>query len=94
MFARCVRYSLRMGAQSTFETMAAELASYYREREGFQSLTCLIEGALSEYVILSTWDSREQAEAAAYVIPDAQQWLERMLLGPPVVRTYEVFVPL
>jgi heme-degrading monooxygenase HmoA len=93
MFARYVRYSLRMGARSTFEAVAKEIEPLYRELNGFHDAILLMEGTLAEYVILSLWETREDAEAAGAVRPDSQQWLNRTLMGPPVVRIYEVYAP-
>ncbi len=94
MFARCVRYNLRAGSRSTFETYVNELAPLYRESAGFSSLTTMVEGSLAEFVVLSIWETKENAEAAGAIRPDALQWLDRALLGPPVVRIYEVIEPL
>ncbi|MGH2586698.1 MAG: antibiotic biosynthesis monooxygenase family protein [Dehalococcoidia bacterium] len=91
MFARYVRYDLRLGSRSTFETWANEIASLYRGREGFRGLTVLAENATGEYAVLTLWETKEAAEAAGSVLPDAQQWLDRTLRGPPVVRIYEVY---
>ena len=93
MFARSVRYNLRAGSRSTVETYVNELAPLYSGRPGFCSLTSMVEGALAEFVVLSVWETREDAEAAGAVRPDALQWLDRALLGPPVVRIYEVIEP-
>jgi heme-degrading monooxygenase HmoA len=93
MFARSVRYNLRAGSRSTFETYVNELAPLYHRHPGFCSLTTMVEGSLAEFVVLSTWETKEDAEAAGSVRPDALQWLDRALLGPPVVRIYEVFEP-
>lgn len=91
MFARYVRYSLRMGGRSTFETFAKEIDPHYRGLNGFHSLFVLMEGALSEYVVLSLWETKEDAEAAGATRPESQQWLDRTLMGPPVVRIYELY---
>lgn len=86
MFARYVRYSLRMGGRSTFETVAKEIEPLYRGLNGFRSLLVLMEGALFEYVLCSLWETKADAEAAGTVRPESQQWLDRTLMGPPVVR--------
>jgi heme-degrading monooxygenase HmoA len=93
MFARSVRYNLRAGSRSTFETYVNELAPLYRGQPGFCSLTTMVEGPLAEFVVLSIWETKEDAEAAGAVRPESLQWLDRALLGPPVVRIYEVFEP-
>src|SRR3712207_7610271 len=81
MFARYVRYSLRMGGRSTFETVAKEIEPLYRGLNGFRNLIVLMEGALSEYVVLSLWETRGDAEAAGGVRPESPQGLDRTLMG-------------
>jgi hypothetical protein len=94
MYARLVQCSLPLTGRITMESVAAEIGRAYPDQPGFRSLSFLFNDRLGEYITLSLWDTREQAEAAgALGLPERHQYLVPVLQGPPLIRIYELFQP-
>jgi len=94
MYARSVLCSLPLTGRMTMESVAAEIARAYPDRPGFRELSFLFNDRLGEYITLSLWDTREQAEEVGRLgLPERHQYLVPVLQGPPLVRVYEVYEP-
>jgi hypothetical protein len=94
MYARWVLCSLPLTGRMTMESVAAEVARAYPDQPGFRGVSFLFNDRLGEYVTLSLWESREQAEAVGLLgLPERHQYLAPVLQGPPIVRVYEVYEP-
>ena len=69
-------------------------ARRYRNLRGFKSVTYLVSDRGSEFVVLSLWESREDAEAGGLVIqPQAYEVLVSFVKGPPTTHYLEVYEP-
>ncbi len=92
MYARWVVLMLKPGADVTIGSLVTQFTPLYRAQPGFASVTFVGDEATGECGSLSVWASREAAEAAgAALLPQLQQVVAGLLIGPPTSRFYAVY---
>jgi heme-degrading monooxygenase HmoA len=94
MYALLTTFTLGVGMRSKAEELADRFARLLKNMKGFKNLLCLGDYNVGEYVALSIWQSRDDAEAAASVAgPQLQQALTGIVKGPVTRRCFEVYEP-
>jgi heme-degrading monooxygenase HmoA len=92
-YARLTRFRLQPGQDDRMEQLTDHVDGLMRAQSGFQTITYVRDQATGEYLALSLWDSREQAEAATVGREAVQQHLQEVLAEPPTTMIYEVYDP-
>lgn len=94
MYARLTRFHLSPNNCSTAMQMADKFDFILRSQEGFVSNTFLGDRKHGDYVCLSVWKTRENAEGAQNnALPHLQQFLKSLNKEPASVQFYEVYEP-
>jgi heme-degrading monooxygenase HmoA len=92
-YARVTRFRLQPGQDDRMEQLTDQVDGLMRAQPGFQTITYVRDQATGEYLALSLWESREQAEAATAGREALQQHLQEVLAEPPTTTIYEVYDP-
>jgi heme-degrading monooxygenase HmoA len=92
LVARKVSARLKPNSLTEFITlMEREILPWLRTQEGFLDLITLAVPAAREVTTISFWDDKRNARAySASGYPEAVKVLEKLLDGPPYVKTFEV----
>jgi hypothetical protein len=92
MFARKVAALLKPDSLPEFTNlMESKILPWLREQEGFLDLIILAVPNNREVATISFWDRRANAEAYhSYGYPEVLEILQRLLDGPPYVKTFDV----
>lgn len=92
MYARHVSIALKAGNRAdVVRKVEAEILPLLREQKGFVDEISFIEPAGKDAIVVSLWDSRENAEAYSRTIfPKVYGILAGLIDGKPRVQCYEV----
>ncbi len=92
MFARNVSIRLKPNSLAEFtQIIEKHTLPLLRKQQGFQDELTFAAPGGREAVVISLWDDKESAEAYRLeTYPAALKTLEKVIEGPPRVRTYEV----
>jgi heme-degrading monooxygenase HmoA len=92
MFARIVSLDLRPNTHKQFsELFEKHILPALRKQQGFKDEILLVDPGAPRVVAISTWETKENAEAyAGKAYPDAVKSLAEVLEGVPDVRTYQL----
>ncbi len=91
MYARHVTYHAESGKRDRVVGIIEALMPRVRQQAGFVDMLMLVDEASNEYVGVSRWETREDAEAVTTtILPLVMEELASVLDHPPVVRIYEV----
>lgn len=103
MYARYTMAQYRRVDRATAESAADHVDALLRQQKGFKGCTWLFDHDTSEYGVLSLWETREAADAAATAIAaEVEQIFARLgvvarepLTPQPAVasRLFEVYTP-
>jgi heme-degrading monooxygenase HmoA len=93
MFARHVTMHLKPNTRAEFaQTIEKEIVPLLRKQNGFRDeIAFVAEGAGTEVVAISLWDTKENAEAyhrGSY--PEVLKALAKVVDGTPEIRNFEV----
>lgn len=92
MFARKVAAQLKPNSLTEFTAlMECEILPWLQKQEGFVDLIILVVPGGREVTAISFWDERCDAQryhSSGY--PEVLKSLEKLLDGPPYVKTFEV----
>ena len=91
MFARIVSLDLKPNTHKQFsELFDKQILPVLRTQKGFKDEVLLVEPGAPRVVAISTWDTRENAEAyGSKAYADALKSLAEVLEGDPEVKTYQ-----
>ena len=91
MYARHVTYHAEPGNRERVVTLIESLMPEVRRQRGFVDMLMLVDEVSDEYIGVSTWHSREDAEAiTTTILPMVMTDLAAILDEPPRVRIFEV----
>lgn len=92
MYAREVTVDLKPNNQTMFtQTLEKEIIPLLRKEKGFKDEITFLNHDGNEAVGISLWDRKEDAETYnTGTYPQVLKTLDRMFVGTPRVRTYEV----
>jgi quinol monooxygenase YgiN len=92
MFARIVSLELKPNTHKQFsELFEKQILPTLRKQNGFRDEILLVDPGAPSVVAISTWDSKENAEAYnSKTYPDAVKSLVEVLSGTPEVKTYQL----
>jgi quinol monooxygenase YgiN len=92
MFARIVSLDLKPNTHKEFsELFDKQILPALRKQQGFKDEILLVDPGAPRVVAISTWDTRENADAyATKTYPEAVKSLAEVLSGSPAVQTYQV----
>jgi heme-degrading monooxygenase HmoA len=92
LVARKVSARLKPDSLAEFTNlMEREILPWLRTQEGFLDLITLAVPAAREVAIISFWDDKGSAQDySARGYPEAVKVLEKLLDGPPYVKTFDV----
>jgi heme-degrading monooxygenase HmoA len=92
LVARKVSARLKPNSLTEFTNlMESEILPWLRKQEGFLDLITLAVPAAREVATISFWDDSGKAQAgSASGYPEAMKVLEKLLDGPPYVKTFDV----
>ena len=91
MFARHVTYHAEPGTRDRVVGIIEGLMPRVRQQSGYLGMLMLVDEAHNEYVGVSQWKTRADAEAVTTtILPLVMEELASVLDSPPVVRIYEV----
>jgi len=91
MYARHVTYHAEPGTRDRVVGIIEGLMPRVRQQSGFIGMLMLVDEEHNEYVGVSQWQTRADAEAVTTsILPLAMQELASVLDNPPVTRIYEV----
>jgi heme-degrading monooxygenase HmoA len=91
MYARHVTYHAEPGKRERVIGIIEALMPHVRRQAGFVDILMLVDEANDEYVGVSRWKTRADAEAVTIkILPLVIEELASVLDSPPTVRIYEV----
>jgi quinol monooxygenase YgiN len=92
MFARIVSLNLKPNTHKQFsELFDKQILPALRKQQGFKDEILLLDPGAPSVVAISTWDTRENADAYdTKTYPDVVKSLAEVLSGSPAVQTYQV----
>ena len=91
MFARHVTYHAEPGHRETIIGYIEGLLPEIRKMPGYIDILMLVDEAANEYVGVSTWATRQDAEdVTTTLMPQIMARLAAVLDAAPIVRIYEV----
>jgi quinol monooxygenase YgiN len=92
MFARIVSVNLKPNTHKQFsELFEKQILPTLRKQQGFRDEILLVDPGAPKVVAISTWDTKENAEAyEGKAYPDAVKSLVEVLDGAPEVKTYQL----
>jgi len=94
MYARLTTFPMRPESRARVEPIASKYAGILAQQPGHRSTTFCFDEAGTEFVSLSVWESRAQAEAVTAAVRDAaQREMGDLISGAPSTKILEVFEP-
>ena len=94
MYASLFSLNLGPGMRSAGERLADQSNPTLKTRKGFKGVTFFADVESGEYMSLSLWETKEDAEAAAAISgPKLKEAAGNILKGPPTRRFFEVYEP-
>ena len=94
MYASMLNLNLGPGMRSAGEQLADQSSPILKTLKGFKGVTFFADVEAGEYMSLSLWETKEDAEAGA-AISDTKlkEAVGNILKGPPTRRFFEVYKP-
>jgi heme-degrading monooxygenase HmoA len=94
MHARLVMFALGPGTRQIHDRLVERFAPALRSIRGFRAVTFGADYEAGEYLSLSLWDSKADADASQEALwPQVEASLGGIVIGSPIVKTFEVHEP-
>ena len=94
MYATLSTYQFGPGMRPTGEKSADQSASLIKNLKGFKRITFFADVEIGQYMSLTIWETKEDAEAAyAVIAPKMQEAVGSILKAPPTRKIFEVYEP-
>ena len=92
MYARHVRYHARPGSRDVLLEIIEAMMPEVRQQPGFIDMLMLIGDSTGDYVGISRWQTREDADrVTTTILPKLMDRLGALLHAAPEVRIYSVY---
>jgi len=94
MYASMLNLNLGPGMRSAGEQLADQSSPILKTLKGFKGVTFFADVEAGEYMSLSLWETKEDAEAGAAISgPKLREAAGNILKGSPTRRFFEVYEP-
>ena len=94
MYASMLTLSLGPGMRSAGEQLADQFSPILKTLKGFKGVSFFADDEAGEYISLSLWETKEDAEAGTSVTgPKLKEAAGNILKGSPTRRFFEVYEP-
>jgi len=94
MYASLTTYKTAPGKRAEMEGLANKIYPVMKGMKGFKSVVYFGDPDTNEYGAFYTWETKEDSDAAYYLIkPKLQEMLGPLVVEPPVRKVYEIVEP-